>query len=898
MGQVIVGRRAELEAVRGLVADALIGRGGALALVGAPGLGKSTMLDDAEASSAGAAQVLRVRGVELEYDLPFAGLSTLAAPLLEHRECLTGMQGQAVDVAMGRIVGPAPGRMVLGGAVVALLSARADRRPLLVLVDDLQWIDRPSAETILFAARRLQAERVAVVVTSRPPEDPDTENQRRLLRSIRVLELTGLPPTECHRLLPGLAAEVSTALADRTGGNPLAMLEAAAHLGADARAGVRRLPPTLPVTSALDTYRRGLTALTPAAREGGRVLAYAGLAPTDLVVGALAKFSISLLDLEPFEQTGLARLTSDGVEWRHPLARSAAAEGTVEQVRRVHAVLAECWASVSGSRPQWAWHMAEAVSGPDQEVADALAAVAAVSAGRDASLEAADAWERAAQLSESPDTHSEWLHLAARAAFRGGAAARAAHLYDLALEPRSGNADAEARAVVLHERGRVEHGLGRPSIAFSLLMDAAGSGDRRRRVWAAAEAVFAGMYAKRPDLATRAAAPAVAAHDPDDPEQRYLALHAEAAAASLAGDAATARERMATVNRLLLDERLLEREPGLLLWAVNADFFADGPIPPLQPYVQDAVGRMRESGELMWSPRVVRLVGLRDYSRGSWDRAYGAFDEATELSRLSGQSTQVAEGLLLRARVEAARGERRPCWEHTEEAGGIVERLEVRWLADEVWSTRGLLHLTLDEPGPAVTCFSRCPDSSAEATAGLVEALVRSGRRAAAQEVLDSRPGEDQMLFMAQRLVDDDVAAAHDILGHVDDLEPFEAARWRSAAGSILRRAGARREARHQLRLAEEVFAGLGATPWRERVRSELRASGATLRRGPEAQALSAGELRVASLVAQGRSNKEVAAALFLSTKTVEFHLGRAFRKLGVKNRTALAARLAEVDAG
>jgi len=151
---------------------------------------------------------------------------------------------------------------------------------------------------------------------------------------------------------------------------------------------------------------------------------------------------------------------------------------------------------------------------------------------------------------------------------------------------------------------------------------------------------------------------------------------------------------------------------------------------------------------------------------------------------------------------------------------------------------------------------------------------------------------------MARCLIDDDEGAAWRLVDRASTDTAFQGARRRLAAGAILRRAGARSDARQQLRLAEEVFAALGATPWLERAQSELRTSGATLRRGPEGQELTPGELRVASLVAQGRSNKDVAAALFLSTKTVEFHLGRAYRKLGVANRTALAARFAELREG
>lgn len=899
MTQAIIGREAELETLRALVNDARAGSGGSVLIVGHAGVGKSTLLDAsaAEASAGGGVSVIRVVGVEAERDLPFAGLSMLVTPLLQHRAALTPAQQCALDTALGLAEGPPPGRMVLGGALLGLVSARADGQPLLVVVDDLQWVDLASAEIIVFAARRLQAERVAVIAASRPLDHLDGEGLGRVLRSLPTLDVTGLPVAECHRLLPHAAPGVTAALAAGTGGNPLAMLEAAALLDADVRAGSWPMVGDLPPTSAADTYREVLSTLSPGAREAGRVLAHAGRAPAHVVHRALTVLSITAPELEAFERTGLGRLSNGRVSWRHPLARSASAEGPAERTRRVHAVLAECWASVPQGRPQWAWHMSEAVSGPDPMVAEALAEVAQLSAARDASIEAADAWERAAELTVDAGRRRELLGLAARAAFRGGSAVRAARLYDGALTPSAEAGHEDERSVLLHERGRVEHGLGRPSTAYSLLMDAARAGAGQRRVWAASEAVLAAMYARRADLATAAAAAAVAAHDTTDPVQVFLAQHAEGATAGLAGDATRAHELMEAARSLLLDQRLLDDNPELVLWAVNSDLFEGGPVPPLPQYVEAAVAALRETGELMWSPRVVRLVGLRDHARGAWDRAYASFVEATELSRLSGQRTQVAEGLLHQAWIEAARGRRSPCWEHTEEAAQIVNDLEVRWLTDDVWAIRGLLFLTLDEPQSAAESLSLCREWSPDVVVARVEALVRSGREDEARAVLTDQPGDvtTPALAAARCLLDRDGPAARRLLQVVDAApSTFDAARWRLIAGSVLRRAGARREAREQLRLAHEVFEGLGATAWSAQARSELQASGATLRRGPEGPALTAGELRVAQLVAQGRSNKEAAAALFLSTKTVEFHLGRVYQKLGVTNRTALGARLRE----
>ena len=705
-----------------------------------------------------------------------------------------------------------------------------------------------------------------------------------------------MPAGLAGELLPDTAPQVSSLLAERTGANPLAMLEAAALLPPDVRAGRLRLPRSLPATTAAESYRLRMASLTPRARVACRATALAGNPPPDLLVRAMDALGVGPGDLEPVERDGLVRLTGGGPAWRHPLVRAVAAEGTSEEVRQAHAALAQSWAAAPEGQPQWAWHIAEAVVGTDERVAEALASAAAVSAARSASIDAADAWERASELTLVADRRRAWLGLAAGAASRGGATARAARLYDLALE--SGPfGDPGSDAQLWRERGRVEHVLGHPVRAYEMLMRAGTTTEGREAVWAAAEAVFAAMYARRPDLAVAAADRANAALDPTDAVQRFLALHAAGAAAALAGRTESAASSLSEAMELLLEQCLLEQHPDLLLWAVNAELFLSDATTELPVPVRAALARTRETGELMWSPRVVRLVAVRDYAAGAWGAAYAGFEDALELSRLSGQRTQVAEALLCLAAVEAARGERGPCRAHLDEAEQLLAGGEVRWLVADLWRIHGLLHLTLGEPGAAVPWFERALELDHETLPDLVEALVWDGRREEARRVVEAHQwvGSDAAEVAAAFLHDDEDAARR-LVAAVAAAPPFDAARGRYAAAAMLRRAGARREAREHLRAVAEAFAALGAEPWQRRAEEELRACGATLRRLPAGQPLTPSERRVAALVAEGRPNKEVAAALFLSTKTVEFHLGRAYRKLGVSNRTALAARLAQAE--
>lgn len=905
VGRAVVGRDAELESVRGLVRSARQGLGGALALVGAAGIGKSTLLAAAvaEVEAEESASVLLLAGAAAERDLPFAGLSALVRPLQRHIAALTVTQSKALAVALGTSDGPPPGRMELGGALLTLLAAHAEDGPVLVVVDDLQWLDRPSAELVVFAARRLQGERAAVLIGARidgpaegKPDSGNASSLAALLHGFPRIDLEGLASAVAGEMLPGTAAPVCALLAERTGGNPLAMLEAASMLPPEVRAGRLRLPRTLPPTSAAEYYRLRMASLSPAARAACRVAALAGNAPLDLLVRAMDVLHVGAGDLEPVEMAGLVRLTSDGPVWRHPLVRAAAAEGTTEEVRKAHAALAECWAGTSDGQSHWAWHVAEAVVGADERVADALASAAAVSAGRSAWIDAADAWERASELSVLAPRRRNWLGQAADAASRGGATARAGRLYDLALGVRTASAPG-SEAHLWRERGRVEHVLGHPVRAYDMFMRAAGLTSGLDAVWAAGEAVFAAMYARKPDLALAAADWANAAADRSDPVQHFLALHASGAATALAGRPAAAAASLSTAMGLLLEQRLLEQHPDLLLWAVNAELFLSDAASELPAPVRAALARMRETGELMWSPRVVRLVAVRQYSGGAWGAAYAGFDHALELSRMSGQRTQVAEALLCLAAVEAARGEAELCTTHLDEAEHLLAGGEVRWLMADLWRARGMLQLSLGQSAAAVPCLERAVEIDPQALPDLVEALVWEGRREDARSVADlhALDTSDAAALVAAHL-DSSPGTARHLLSTVQAASCFDVARARYAAAAILRRSGARREAREHLRAAADVFASLGAEPWQRRAEDELRACGATLRRQALGETLTPSERRVATLVAEGRPNKEVAAALFLSPKTVEFHLGRAYRKLGVTNRTALASRLAQAE--
>lgn len=878
----IVGRQDELSRVHDLISGASAGRGGALVVAGEAGIGKTSVLRAAR-SAAADLQVVSVRGIESERDLPFAALSSLLREIPSALEAIPAAQRAVLGVVLGK-EGPKPSRLALGSALLAALSEAGRRRALLVTVDDVQWLDRPSTDAIAFCARRVRGEAVAILFARRSgTEQPD------LVDGIDVLNLSGLTPDDVQRLLPDVHPRVAALLTEAAAGNPLAVIEAAAALGSDVREGRRRLH-TLPVTDPERSYAARLAGLDEGARAAARVLAVAGAAPRHVVLAALTQAGLELSSLAPLEREGLVTF-ADLVEWRHPLVRAAAGRGTAAQAQTAHLLLAAAW-SEQPDHPARTWHLAEAATGPDADIAGALERLAEAAEAKEASADAADAWERSARLSPDPELRRRRLEAAAKAALRAGLTRRAADLLDEALQqqPNAGSA-----AVLLALRARIEHTLGNPLVAWDLFMQTVDlTADPDLRVGAAAESLYSAMYLRDPPRALRAARLVEAHHHPDRPHHRFLVEHAKGAAASLSGDEVTARTHLDRALALLESESLLHSHPDLLLWAVNVDHFAHR-IRPVSEPVRSAIAAVRQRGDLTWLPRVVRLAALLDLMYGDAARAYADLEEAELLSRMSGQVTQVAEAVIALGELEATRGMSETCLKHVAEAGQLVEAHGIRWLEGSVAALEGRLRLTLGDTEAARGPLMRALRAGAtDALHDLVDSLRPLGTGEAWAR-LDALGLDDRARGLAADLLAEDFTSARALVGRADAQGMvFESARLRLAGGAMLRRAGARREARAQLRLAGEAFARLMATPWSERVAEELRASGATLRRDPSGRDLTPGERRIAGLVAEGHSNKEVATLLHLSPKTVEFHLGRVYRKVGVSNRTALARALGD----
>ena len=879
----MIGREVELSRMEALIADVRTGRGGALVLLGEAGIGKTTLVAAASAMADGL-HVVRVTGSQAEHDIPFAGLHAVLGPFAteDNLRTLPSVQRDGLLVALGLKDGSPPGPLVVGAATLGLLAAVDS---LLVLVDDLQWLDAASRDAVTFAARRLEAERVAVIATFRTG-DADGDGQD-VVSGLPSMRLAGL--ADGAGLAPAVHPTVAERLRDATGGNPLAMLEMVAALTSGQADGSAPLPRTLPATNPEQVYAARLATLDDPGRWAARVVAVAGRAPLDVLARALGGGGLD--EIEPLDRLGLCRV-EEVVRWRHPLARSAAARGTGREVRAAHRAVADAW---RGARvPARAWHLADAAEGPDEEATAALVEAAEAAEARDAGREAADAWERAAGLVPDDERRATMTERAARAALRSGATRRAAELLDEALLRQPGP---EQAARLLWQRGHIQHSLGDPMRGLDLFLQAVDlTNDPDLRVWAAAEGVYAAMYAGRPDQASRMAALVRLHHCPERPVHAFIASHATGAAAALEGDRAGAHEHLEQARELVAGG-VLEEEPELLLWAITIELF-DPVDPRLTPPLVAAMARVRASGDLTWLPRVLHLAARRAEASGDWGLARTLTDECEVLSRASGQDTQLVEALGIGCQMDALVGDTARLERRLEELSTVASRTGADLLeAYEPW-IRALAALTAGDLRTAIEQLRRTLGVSPENLPLLVDTLVRLGAAEEALALIANHPeaGADT-LDVARALIDGNPPEAL-LRWPAAQRDRLLAAVERELVGERLRRMGRRVEAREQLRAAYDVFSEVGARPWAERAETELRATGATVRRREHGDHLTPSEERVARMAAEGLATKDVAAALFLSPKTVEFHLGNAYRKLGVRNRTALARAMGDPSAG
>nr|WP_221381542.1 LuxR family transcriptional regulator [Actinoplanes polyasparticus] len=908
----LVGRRAEREALERVLVRARAGRSAALVVHGEAGIGKTALLEHArEAAGSAGFRVESCAGVGAEAQFAFAGLHQLCSPLLGRLHELPDPQQAALGVAFGLRTGPAPDRFLVGLATLTLVAEVAEEEPLLCLVDDAQWLDEASAQVLAFVARRVSAERVALLFGVRDL-DPGA-GAAGPFAGLPELRLGGLGDADALTLLTAavrgpLDDEVRDQIIAEARGNPLALLELPNNAQSAVLAGGFDLPEVPKVPHRVEDGFRRRSAGLPA--ETQLLLLVAAADPTGetaLLWRAATHLGIAPEAAAPAEQAGLF-VIDKRVRFRHPLVRSAVYQAaTSPDKRRAHGALAA--ATDPHDPDRRAWHRAQAVPGTDEDAAAELERSADRARARGGLAAAAAFLQRAAELTPDPAARAARALKAAYATHDAGAAEAALDLLTVAA---AGPLDAlqEARGELL--RARIAFRLTRGSHVPGMLLQAAGTlvpldAELAREAFVEAiEATFhAGRFApvhylREVAVAAERAAPLTTSSRPVD-----LLLAGLSIRFTRGYEASVPSLQQALESLVNNDSRSDDDVDGRWVWLachVAAMLWDDEAMYVL---ATRAVRLAREAGALARLPSALNALAIVLVLTGELGQAAELFAEEDEITRA------IAAPPLPNSRLSLAG------WRGTqpgtpELVAAAVERATSRGEGLGVSSA----DLALAYLHNGLGNFDRSCDAAYRLTEldelahgsialpELVEAAVRADqpeRAAAACDKLESRAGASGThwaLGMAARsraLVSTGPTAEAHYREAIERLDSCRMAAHLARAhlvyGEWLRREGRRQAAREELRTAHRLLSDMGAEAYAERAARELRATGEhPRRRGAQpTDALTAQEAYIARLVATGATSREVASQLFLSPRTVEAHLRSIFRKLGITSRRQLA---------
>jgi DNA-binding CsgD family transcriptional regulator len=909
----LVGRRNERARIDRFLDELRDARGGTLVLRGEAGIGKTSLLEYAIEHAANI-RVLRAVGVESEGSLPFSGLHELIHPLLGLLDELAEPQARALRGALAVEDVPVLNRFSVYAATLGLLLAEAERQPLLCVVDDAHWLDAASVEAMLFAARRLRAERVGMLFSARDPH-------ARVFSAPGVPEMYvgGLEPSDARTLVAAnardrIAQSVIEQLIRVTEGNPLALLEIPAALDDRQRAGLEPLDEPLPVSRRVErAFTVRAASLSPEARSALLLVAASHSHETDEVRYALAAEGIGPNALREAEAEGLLIIGAE-LRFSHPLARSAIYKAASPSERRsTHRRLAE----VTNESDRRAWHLAAATLHPDEEVAAALKHAAETARRRGGVSAEALALERAARL--TPDNQAR-----ARRLLGAGLAAEAAGWLEVAerllAEAADLSSDPTLRAEAISKRSYVLFDRGKLGEAYDLAMGEFDRLEESQPKIAAAILVGSGVIHVLHHRLDIEAAASMAER------ARKLAGYEGRTNLDLCHMLAWTRALLGAVSEAAgFAQSCRDHVDASTVVAVDiaTDLIYLEQYTGARDLLEAIVSHNRDVGALEILAYALDQLARVQFRSGDLTRAYLTSLESVQLTEPLGNDVALAASLAWLALLEAALGRDEDSESHATRALGIAATRDDRWNIVRARSALGFAALSSGNVDEAVEWLEPAARMLEEGSlrhpnffridADLIEAEVRLGSKDQAQAHLSRLEQQAQAtgspwanavaarcraLLASKDDVDDAFLLA--LALHQRDPSEFERARTQLSFGESLRRRGYRRQAREQLHGALETFERLGSRPWTKRVRSELRATGETLqRRGSKVQEeLTPQELQIALSVAEGKTNREVGARLFLSPKTVEFHLSHVYRKLGVRSRAELAGLLAKEQIG
>ncbi|GLX00144.1 LuxR family transcriptional regulator [Microtetraspora sp. NBRC 16547] len=903
-GDRLWGRDAERAEIARLTTRARSGRSEILVLRGVAGLGKTALLDQVVRDAAGL-RVLRVTGVEAETALPFAAVQRLLRPVVDRLDEVPGVQGSALRGALGMSEVGEREHFLVGLAVLTLMSHLAEEQPVLCLIDDAHWLDAASAQALLFVARRVEAEGVSMVFTAR--DGFEAPGLPELTLSVLEREVAAGLLTERD---PDLSPALRERIIEESAGNPLALIELAAGLNADQRAGRAEPPPALPVTErVLAAFGGQIDRLPHTSRLVLTIAAAEGTGDLGTVLRAARILGGSAEDLDAAGEAGLLRVTGDVITFRHPLIRSTAYQCVPLTTRlAVHEALAGV---VDGDRR--VWHLAAAAAAPDESVAIELEHAAERARERGAPAAAVPAYEQAARLSPDRAERARRMTLAAQSAITAGRIEQAAALAERAVELSE---DRFLRARLAMVRASVESQRATPRGAAQLLIDNA-----------------APIVGEDPGLALSLL---VIAADSAWSTGEYAELRqVTELATGLAPDVGDARtaEAVAVLGSLVdgdyaralpvLDDFVttIRAQPAgslyVRLFAGNLALLLGDDDAALDLAAADAA-RSRRRGQAGALPATLQVLAQAQVVAGLQHDAGATVAEALTFARDTGQSHRTGGLAVITAQIAAVHGDEDRCHASARDAGasladGIGAFGGVAEVAASANCALGLLDLGLGRYEQALRRLEETVSGPASHTAAalfaitdLVEAAVRAGvperarqpfARFLAWAQAGSRPWASAVALRCHALLGPAEEAgevyAQAVRLHERGGRPFQRARTELLYGEWLRRGRRRADARVPLRSALTIFERLGAIPWAERARAELRASGdvapAGAGGGDVLGRLTPQELQIVRLAAGGLSNRDIAAQLFLSHRTVEYHLYKAYPKLGIGSRSELA---------